>query len=336
MTTGSKVLVGCAMLFGLFLLASLGGGVYGTWWMFGPGRQSPTAVVVGPRSAGYVRLERAVTDPGIRALFHKVIRETEKAQDARAPVPPPLEYVRSLGRAYRQFDVLLPREATVSLEPVEGREQPQTVGAANFGRFVRPMAFAMERAASANARVVEHRGHEVISARGGFGFCFAGGTFLFAQRSSLRGVIDDIESGRPVAALPPPLEGDWDVHGALRDPLAARAFLAWLLGPADVSSLEPVLAGLDGVRFGGDVETADRVDASLALDYADSMAAFEARSALDAALAARQAQATAEGLEMTTAALTRERSIVVVADARGVEQALARWIAAASARRRSR
>jgi hypothetical protein len=338
MPTGSKVLVGCGMAFGLGLLASLGGGVYAMWWAFSPGRQAPTSVVVGPRSVGYVRLERAATDPGVRALFRKVITETERAQDARAPVPPPLDVLRGVGRAYRQFDVMLPREATVSLEPVPGRAQPQAVGAANFVRFVRPVAFGMVRAASANGRVVPHRGYEVISARGGFGFCFAGGTFLFAQQSgSLPAVIDDIESGRAVPALPPPVEGDWDVHGTLRDPLAARAFAAWLLPrDEDPSRLEPAFAGLESVRFGWDVETADSMDATVALDYADARAASEARDALDAALAARQAEATAEGVELTTAALTRERSVVLVGAATGLERALERWIAAAAARRRPR
>jgi len=351
------LLLGCAALLGLGLLVGAGLAVYGMFWVMTPGAQAPTSVVVGPSSAGVVRLNRAAGDAGVQALFRRFMLELQHAtrHAGGRKLPAWLEALQSwqAKQQSQNMALWLPSEGTLSLERGPADEPARPVVALNFRRFIRPMAFMFEQLAKRDpkVRVQRHAGHEVISFPHGGGLCFADSTLLFAERvEALFPVLDRL--GQPPSAAP--LLGDlqrlsdrWDLAGSLPNRDAAATLLAALLHaarPAPAADQgddeqEPLaddgrdaLLAAESLRFGLDVRSADELQGMLDATYTDADAAQAAQAALAAALLELQRKAVAADLRLTVTPRSEGRELRLEAQLSGVEAAISRWLADTTAR----
>ena len=279
------IVAGCAIAFGVVLLAAVGCGLYGLYWFFSPGRQMPTSLVVGPASVGVVRMERGDTDPGMQALAEEAMDALQRAQVAagEGTVPPFLQRMREwqLAQSRNNLGMWVPREATLSLEPGGEEGEARPVAAINFHGLVRPMGMFIQHLLKNEhgTRVVAHGDQEVLVVSRSAALCFAEGTLLFgSDAGSLVSVLNRWDRwGRGTPAEPPPfaavrdLGGRYDVYGAFQRPEEARTFLGLLASaagvPADPERDHAWADGLSRARFAVDVRSADEVQALAELVY---------------------------------------------------------------------
>ena len=325
----TRILIGCALAFGVALLIGFALAVYGVYWAVSPGRQVPTMGVVGPDSVGAVRLDRASTDPGMQDLVQEVMMAIHRAQleAQRDTLPPFLEGLRrwQLAQPSGGFGMWLPAEATLSLEPRGDDDEPGYVIAVNFRHFVRPVRTMIERslAGEPGTRVVVHRDSRILVQRGGSAVGFAGGTLLFADRAArLTAMLDRmaVAGGSPP---PPPalrdLSGRWDLIGALDRPEEARTFAA-------IAAVEDVPLGLTRVRFGLDVETADAARGVADFEFESADAARSAEPVLTASLVERGERAQREwDLDLSHRHRLEGRRVHLEVNLSGLRGAIGRW-----------
>jgi hypothetical protein len=305
------VLLGCGAVLGLLIVVAIGLVAFGVHWFTTPGRQIPTAVVVGPESAGEVRLARLGADPGMRALIQSYLEEVEAAAERHGDGEPAfLRSLRDLHRAQTGMTLAqwLPSESTLSFELRPEDDGMGVAAAFNFPAYVRPIRAFLEHTAKSDPHVkFEARGsHTLIRFRSGFGLCFAGGTLLVADRvERLRPILDRVEQRPPPTASRSSelrdLEGRFDAYGVMGRPESARLFIEGLLpAPSEPLATQAALEGLQRTRFGLDVVSADRAEAWLELVYGDATAAQAAEPAVAEALAEIATLAQGHALRLET------------------------------------
>jgi len=325
----TRILVGCALAFGVVLLIGFGLAIYGVYWAVNPGRQVPTMAVVGPDSVGVVRLDRAATDPGIQDLVQEAMMAIQRAQlDAeRDTLPPFLEGMRrwQLAQPAVGLGMWLPGEATLSFERRGEDERTGYVAAVNFRQFVRPVRALLERTFGSDpkTRVLVHRETRILVQPGGSGLGFSGGTLLFAERARrLTAVLDRLAEGGDAPPAPlalPELSGRWDLYGTLDRPREARSFAAPLLG-------EDVPSGLSRARFGLDVQTADEAHGLADFEFESADLARSARPLFATALVDWRQRAKEEaGLDVSFDESLDGQRLRTEVRLSGLRAAIARW-----------
>lgn len=297
-----RLLVGCAVGGGLLVLAGFAAFAFGLYWLLGPGRQAPTAAVVGEQSAGVIHVGDLAADPGARALLGDFMARAQAAPGG-SPLP---QWMRNLqaAQARQGISQWLPREATFSFEPREDEALGMSA-AVNLRGMVQPIRLAMSQALAREkgSTVSKHGRHELIGlAKSGTAVCFMDGTIVLAPDvERLAAAIDRlepaVEQGAPAEAPERALAGAWDVRGWLDGPLAERMLAGLLAGRGEglATALEladgPALPpGLRSLRFGLDVRTSSDAEAALDLRFASEADASAAEQPLTAALQGRLAQ----------------------------------------------
>lgn len=340
-----KVVLGCGLAFGLLLLVGTGLGIYGVYWALHPGRQMPTALVVGPRSVGVVRLERGDSDMGMQELAESVLDAIQRAQLAAEDdkLPPFIQSMRrfQLAQGHGNLGMWIPREATLSIEAGSEEDESRTVAAVNMRGLVRPMGLLIARMmrGEAKTRVLAHGDHEVIVNPGGSAVSFAEGTLLFGSGApELTAVLDRWGPGS--AAAPPlpasvkDLSGRFDVFGALHRSEEARAFLGLAITavadqekPGDAESARLALTDLQAARFGIDARTADEAQVFVELTYVTPAAASAARQGLAVLLSEMPARAMGRGASLVVKEDLGGPRLGVEMTMSGIETVLYAWAA---------
>jgi len=339
-----KIVIGCGAAFGLVLLVAIALGLYGVYWCLSPGRQMPTALAVGPRSVGVIRLERGDSDRGIQELALSVFHALQRAQleADEGEVPPFLQSMRRLQLAQQPggLGLWIPSEATLSIEAAP-QGQTRVVGAVNMRSLVRPIGFVLGRSMRSDpkTRVVVHGGHEILLNHGGPAVCFAEGSVLFGSGDQELGSALDRWSAAPAGEprLPASLQGlsgQFDVYGAFDRAEESSALLGILISVAiDSDHLElakqarSAVSGLKGSRFGIDVVTADELKLRVELSYADPESAQAARERLDGALASLSPRVSQQGMSLELKPVLEGPRLALDARLSGVESGIHNWLA---------
>jgi hypothetical protein len=300
-----RVLIGCAIVGGLGILAGVAAIAFGLYWLTSAGRHYPTAAVASPRSQGIVRVGDLAGDAGTRALLTRLFTRIQEAGRGDAPQLP--AWMRNLQayQARQGINQWLPHEATLSMEP-DAEGVPRIVLAANMRGFVRPMRLAITQAMKGDRKstITRHGAHEVLNFGSDTSLCFMDGTLVVSYHpSTMAPALDRLAA----AASPSPsspdaraLPGRWDVGGWLDAETGSGLLLALLASPDNAySSADPPLRGLRDVRFGIDVESENdaRVTAEVAFDDAESAAG--AQPWVTQGLAGLRSRMEPSGLSMT-------------------------------------
>lgn len=305
-----RVLVGCALVGGLLILAGIGSCIFGMYWLTTPGRQVATGAVASDESQGVIRVGDLAADPGARALMTAWFQRMQEAGSAHQPVQLPA-WIRNLQaqQARQGISQWLPREATISLEP-DAERVTRVALAVNLRGFVQPIRLAFTQASKGDpkTRVRSHGDHEIVGLAGGGAICFLGGTLVVAHHpDAMPAILDRLQAAGPPKhpAAESSLPGIWDVNGRLEGDTAA-GLLALLLQPSDEddesSEAEALpIDGLRDLRFGIDIESADDARISMELAFASAEAAAAAQPRLAEGVARLRSRADAKGL---TAAVT--------------------------------
>jgi hypothetical protein len=329
-----KILIGCGFALALAALAVFGLVAWGLYWAVSPGRQLPTAIVVGPQTTGVVRFGDLAADPGATAFLATLMEETEKG-DGGPDLPPWAKawLSRSRADAIKQW---LPREGTLSFErDPEGAVHP--VAALNFRVYVRPIRALIERMADDRrvATRVRHGGETIVVFSGGTALCFVGGTLLLSDDAGLvRSVLDRAAApGSPPPTLPAELTrltGGWDSSGVMSQPETAGALVARVFDAGEApDDLAPA-----GARFGIDAQPGDEVRAFLDLAFPSDADAEAAGPAVDAAFQDARRRAEAAGVRLRLGQRRQGARLVIDVEAGGLAAALGRHTAATSRERR--
>ena len=334
-----RILLGCAVVFGVFLLVGMGLAAYGFYWFFSPGKQMPAAAVVGPDSVGAIRVDDASRDPGMQALLGKLLAEMQQVQSRASPLPSGLEWIRAWQSAQARSGVeaWLPREAMVSLEAAPGEEEAHLVAALNMRRLVRPIALGMRWAMEHDPQVTStsYRGHRVLVLPKGPVFCFADGTILIAgRREAMASALDRLTgptlNGRSLADQLQGFAGHWDVYGTLARGREAQSLVTAVvktaLGPeAEVDARLTPLAAVERVTFAVDVLTEDETRYFLRAAFPSATAAAEAQRAFESLLETAGDRARSRGLELRATTGTEGPEVVVQGGLSGLSAAIERW-----------
>jgi hypothetical protein len=336
-----KVSIGCGLALGLGLLVGIGLAIYGVYWLLSPGRQMPTALVVGPRSVGVVRLERGDTDAGMRELVQETMLAIQRAQLAAQEdrIPPFLRRIQSwqLGHSRNEMAAWMPREATLSIEAGPEGERESVVAAINMQRFVRPLGMVFGRMIKGEpgTRVEPHGEHELIVNPGGSAVSFAEGTLLFgSSAASLGAVLDrwDHGAGAALPAAVTDLAGRFDVYGTLDRPEDAQAWLglfATLVFEGEhrdaAEAARLAIARVRSLRFGLDARNADEAQAFVELVYETPEAARDAEAGIAALLSEMQARAKANRASMAVRPSREGPRVRAEIGLTGIESAIQAW-----------
>lgn len=169
--------LGCGGLVVLTALIVVGA----AWWLIRPGTQHPTTAVAGPDSTGAFRVGDLAEDPGAReALEEILVAVNERSPSTLRTEDRPfwLRDERDPRGAATIVRMLLPREGTLSFEPVAGREEPAAVLALNL-RGMTKLVRALVEADRDTAEV--YRGVTLArSEEGEAVFAMVDGTLLIA------------------------------------------------------------------------------------------------------------------------------------------------------------
>lgn len=288
---GHRVFGGCLLGCGLLVLLA-GAGLLGLWlWFSGSGDQRPSDTVISEESLGTVRFSPEADDPGVVELRHR-LRDEIESELGDFPGP-----VRSGAAAL--LDGFVPRELTITYEPVAGEEEPVEVMAFNPSGYTRALRFLIEET-NEGASVSTYRGVEILERDDGTLWAFVGGTVVTAKhRRALEAAIDrllDGEAGADAAAVLSPPPGSWDLTGSYPSgAAAARALRAEAGGEPGVGELADALAGAGPVAFGVDLEGGDRASGRLSIEAGSGTEAERIATALRRAIAAQRDRAAAEG-----------------------------------------
>ena len=269
-----RLFVGCAVVGGLLILGGMAAFAYAIYWLVSAGRQAPTMAVVGPQSAGVVRVSDLAADPGTRALVGEFMARAQSASSSGGPQLP--KWLRDMhaAQARQGISQWLPREATLSFEPREDGTFGMSA-AVNPRGMVQPFRLALMPALSRerDATVSRHGRHQLVAFRKSGALCFMDGTIVWAPDAArLRAALDRLEpavkNGPPAPDPARTLPGQWDVSGWFDRPLAVTALAAAVADRGDAiataldlaDAAEPP-AGLRDLRFGLDVRSNSDADA---------------------------------------------------------------------------
>lgn len=323
-----KWLLGCAIGCGaLVVLALIGGGI-SAWWYVRPGRQHSTEAVVSPNATGSFTVADVGADPGVTALLDRFVLEAQRQQ--QRDMPPWLRQLQQMGQAGNSpsvgFRMLLPRKATVSLEPsTEGRDEPAVVAAVNPRGLTKLIQTVLS---SSNESAGSYRRHEVLRLGERGWASLVDGTFLVAsEEQALHAGIDRMLDG---GAGPPPTPTDlglpsrpWDVAGVVDDQNDELSRLLWGDGSTPV--------GVRQARIGVDVASSDSTVGRVVVDCDSPEAAAAAALALDQRAAERASHLAEQGLALRATSRVDGERAVLDWDLSGVDAAIAVWMAKSQA-----
>jgi hypothetical protein len=337
-----RVLVGCAILGGLVILAGMAAFIFGLYWLTSAGRHYPTAAVASPRTHGVIRVGDLAADPGARALLAGLFRRVQEAgqRDGQPQLP---AWIRNMQaqQARQGISQWLPREATISLEP-DAEDVPRIVLAANLRGFVQPMRLAITQTMKGDRKstITRHGKHEVLSFGSDVSLCFMDGTLVVSYHTAAMAAALD----RLAAASPSPrpadergLPGHWDVSGWL-DETTGTGALVGVLSPQDdaLSGADAPLRALRGVRFGLDVESEDDARVLAEIAFTDAEAAAAARPWLAEGVTRWRERMEPTGLSATAVDSVEGARVRYELQLRGLEDAFARKIESQERTRRRR
>lgn len=320
-----KAALGCAIGCGVFcLLGFVAAGVAG-WWMVSPGKQRSTLAVASPDAAGTFQVGDLGADPGVTALLDHAIRESQR--QGRQGLPPWMRQLQQAGAAGASpstgLRMLLPRQATFSIEEVAGGRDPAVVAAFNPRGLTRLFRTLMPDEAVSGT----HRGQELVSFASDSWAAFVDGTVLVAsEEAALRGAIDRLLDGAGAPAPPAPDLGapvrGWDLAGAVDD-------RGDMLGELLYGEPRPT-PGLERAILGVDVASRDLAAGRVVVECADPDAQAVALQALEARAAGFADELAEAGLELRSAARADGRRAVLDWEVHGLAAATSDWIARSS------
>lgn len=303
-----RVLVGCAIVGGLFILAGAAAFIYGMYWLTSAGRHYPTAAVAGPQTQGVVRVGDLAADPGARSLLAAVFKRVQDVgqRDGQPQLP---AWIRNLQaqQARQGLSQWLPREATMSLEP-DDEGVSRIVLAANMRGFVQPIRLAVTQAMKGDkkASVSHHGGREILNVSRDVAICFMDGTLVVSYHpSAMTPALDRLAaaSAAPRRADERALPGKWDVNGWLQGE-AGAALLGYLLEPDHEDAPEELdvnsfLETFRDIRFGIDVESEDDARVLAEIAFVDADAATGTQPWLASGVARLRERMESSGLSST-------------------------------------
>ncbi len=320
-----KTLLGCAIGCGGLLVLAVIGGAVASWWLVRPGAQHPTAAVVSPAASGSFNVGDLGADRGVTALLDRFVRESQRQQ--QADMPPWIRQLQQLGAAQSSpsvgFRMLLPRQATVSLEPsTEGSNDPAVVAAINPRGLTRllPTVLAVSHQVDG-----AYRGKEILRLGDHAWGALIDGTLVVAsEEEALHGGIDRMLDG---GAAPPPQPADlglpsqpWDVTGTVDETDRELARALW-------GDAEEAPAGVRRAMLGVDVATSDTTNGRVVVDCDSPAAASAAALALDRRAAERAERLARHGLALRATSHVDGKRAVLDWNITGVDAALALWVA---------
>jgi hypothetical protein len=319
-----KSLIGCAIGCGALALIAVVSGAIGAWWLVRPGDQHPTEAVISADARGSFRVADLGADPGVSALLDRFVREAQRQQ--QKDMPPWMRQMQQMGSAASSpsagFRMLLPRQATVSLEPsTEGRDDPAVLAAVNPRGMTQLFHMMIARTNTVTGR---HRGHELIRLGNDAWATVVGGTWLFSSEEGvLRQGIDRLLDGGPAAPATPANLGlpsrPWDVTGVVEERDAELAHALWGDEPAP-----------DGVRralLGVDVATSDATSGRVVVECDSAQSAETVALALDRRAAERASELAGDGLALRASSRVDGARAVLDWELSGIDAALAVWMA---------
>lgn len=307
-----KGLIGCAIGCGVLGVAAGVAFFGGLYWAFAPGEQVATERIVGVESVGAVQLDPVREDAGARAVVDALLRRVEarRREQQRTELPENLRWTQNLGGGQGGgLGWLVPRDATVALETVEGFDQPQPVLAVNLATFPRMFRWMLTRTSEQEAKGRPGTGDPRILNLGTTRAAFFESTLLVAKEPAVLATVlarldRDQERRKDGTELSLPSRDllglawreQFDLYGAIRNQDGAlEAWLAQQDGewdksePRAVEASLPVPGELLVVRFGVDFQSADRALAVIEADCASQAGAEAWAAALAEHLRHRQA-----------------------------------------------
>ena len=317
-----KAALGCAIGCGvLVLLAFVGAGVAG-WWVVSPGKQRSTLAVASPEAAGRFQVGDLGADPGVTALLDHAIRESQRQH--QAGLPPWMRHLQQAGAAGASpstgLRMLLPRQATFSIEQAPGGGEPAVVAAFNPRGLTRLFRSMMPDEAVAGT----HREREIVRFAGDSWASFVDGTVLVSsEEAALRGAIDRLLDGDGAPPAPAPDLGaparGWDLAGAVDD---RGDMLAQV-----VYGEQRETPGLERALLGIDVTSRDLAAGRVVVECRDRDAQAVALQALEARAAGFAAELAPMGLELRSAVRSEGDRAVLDWEVHGLAAATSAWIA---------
>jgi hypothetical protein len=323
MSGGQKAVIGCVIGCGaVIVLAVLAGGI-GAWWMMRPGEQHETTAVVSDQAHGSFRVGDLGADAGVTALLDRFVLETQRQQ--HAGMPPWVRQLQQMGQAggspSSSFRMMLPKQATISLEPSSAGDGTAVVAAINPRGMTGFFKLLLSRA---DNEAGSHRGHDVMRLGKGAWVSLVGGTWLFAsEEEALRHGIDRFldggAAGAPVATDLGAPSRPWDVTGTVdqSDDELAQAIWGETLAPQ----------GVRRALIGIDVATSDTTQGRVVVDCDSAESAAAAAVALDQRASERARELAEKGLALRAATRVDGSRAVIDWDLTGVDAAIAVWVA---------
>lgn len=319
--------VGCGAVFVVLLLAA-GGGAF---WAFVPGKQVKTEGIVGEESVAVVRMEDLTADPGAKALITHVMKEIDEInrRNQEQALPENMRWLASLRRqpSARDVQMFIPRDATLTLEPAEDRDDVDFVAALNFRLMVRPIKAAILFASRSEAggENETYRGYEIAPMDNDSFLTFVGSTLLVSNsRESLERALDRIEDGtaEPANLVSVAPDGTWDATGSLANDDGVVAGLLSKAPPPAGARDEDVRLG-----FGFDVVSADEIDAKIDLHCSDPERALLWLQSLTNYYEEIRADAAEEGFELDYEAEAHGEVVETRLRLNGLEGAITEYFA---------
>ena len=287
-SAGKKLATGCALGCGVIVLgiAGLAGFV---WHVSSPADQSATIDAVTASSRGAFYAGNLGADDGTTAMLQHTVFELQRigASQESAEIPDFLKQLQQaqsqLQQVQEQFQMFLPTEAALSIEPVEGRGEPGFVAALNLPRLGNLLAWGMSWAmrSGLDYEKIEHDG-ETIQSSGKIALCRCDGTLLLSDDPELIKRHLDGGSGGGAAGAPrgaalvrPTLEtmgqAEWDVTGALttESPWLRKA-ISHIAADEEVEA--QLLLDIVIARIGINAVSADEMNLRVAVEGADEEA----------------------------------------------------------------
>ena len=296
-----KAAIGCAVGCGALAVVAVLAAAAGAWWFVRPGEQRRTAAVASASANGAFHVGDLGADEGMVALLDRLILETQRQQ--QGDLPPWLASMQRASAAGSSpstgFRLLLPREATVSLEPSADGGTEAVVVAFNPRGMTRLLALAL-------------KGEGVD------------GTFVFAsEEAALRDAVDRLEAGVAATTAGAPADlgrpvRPWDVTGAVSNADGGVDRLLWDAGEAP--------PGMRRASFGVDLATGDQVAGRVVADCDSPAAAEGVLRALHAKLAEEARDLAARDLELRAAFRTEEARAILDWEVHGLDAAVTRWV----------
>ena len=328
-----KILIGCGIGCAVMILVSVLGVAFGTMWLFTPGEQLATDVIVDEDSLGVVRFHELAEDPGTQELLTQVLLSVDEInrQRQREELPESMKWISDLQSGQSNpagLKMLIPKEMTIAYEESEDGEGIDYVVALNprtMVRMFKSMFSLMSRSDDNDVRS-DYRGHDVYELGGDGHLGFVSSTVVFASsRRALERAVDRIEAGdvAPAQTFTSSIPaGDWDVEGTLGNETGLLDGLFEVAPENGEGAEAPVVFGGHGVSFGLDVVSADQITGLVALDCADGADAERWLPVVEERYETMAESAAEKGLQLETESRIELNQVVTQVRLQGIEQML--------------